>query len=259
MNLQTAVATELPYLRRYARALSGSQTVGDAAVRETLHALINMPVDFDGALPYRAEIYRVFHSSWSKSAVDPIDMADGVMSALPEAWRQALLLTTVEGFSTAEAARILSTDEAAIQSYVAAARKSVHSMLTAKILVIEDEPIIAMHVKSIMTALGHDVTAIARTHDEALATVAKIVPELVLADISLADGSSGIDAVRDILAEHSMPVIYITAFPERLLTGSGYEPAYLITKPFEPETVAATVWQALLVHREREAIARVAV
>ncbi len=259
MSLQAAVATELPYLRRYARALAGSQSAGDALVRETLQSLINAPSGFDSSQPERTEIYRLFHVNWSKTALDPIDVADGVISALPAAWRQALLLTTVEGFSTAEAAQILATDEANIGAYVQEARKSVHSMLKAKILVIEDEPIIAMHVKSIMTSLGHDVTAIARTHDEALATVANIVPEMVLADISLADGSSGIDAVREILREHAVPVVYITAFPERLLTGTGYEPAYLITKPFEPETVAATVWQALLVHREREAIARAAV
>lgn len=259
MNLQTAVATELPYLRRYARALSGSQSAGDAVVRETLRSLISIPTDFDSKQPHRAEIYRLFHANWAKTFVDPIDVSDGVISALPIGWRQALLLTTVEGFSTAEAAHILATDEVTIINRVQEARKSVHVMLKAKILVIEDEPIIAMHVKSIMTSLGHDVTAIARTHNEALATVAKIVPELVLADVSLADGSSGIDAVRDILIDHTVPVIYITAFPERLLTGTGYEPAYLITKPFEPETVAATVWQALLVHREREAIARVAV
>lgn len=77
-------------------------------------------------------------------------------------------------------------------------------------------------------------------------------PELVLADINLADGSSGIDAVKDILAEQSVPVIFITAYPERLLTGERPEPTYLITKPFEPETVIATIGQALLMHREFE-------
>jgi CheY-like chemotaxis protein len=76
-------------------------------------------------------------------------------------------------------------------------------------------------------------------------------PELILADISLADGSSGIDAVKDILALMDVPVIFITAFPERLLTGERPEPTYLITKPFSPETVTATIGQALLFHREQ--------
>lgn len=70
-------------------------------------------------------------------------------------------------------------------------------------------------------------------------------PELVLADIQLADGSSGIDAVNRILATKNLPVIFITAFPERLLTGERTEPTFLITKPFLPDMVKALVSQAL--------------
>ena len=70
-------------------------------------------------------------------------------------------------------------------------------------------------------------------------------PGLVLADIQLADDSSGIDAVKDILAEFSVPVIFITAFPERLLTGERPEPTFLITKPFQRSTVKAAISQAL--------------
>jgi CheY-like chemotaxis protein len=67
----------------------------------------------------------------------------------------------------------------------------------------------------------------------------------VLADIQLADGSSGIDAVKDILARLDVPVIFITAFPERLLTGERPEPTFLITKPFQRSTVKAAISQAL--------------
>jgi CheY-like chemotaxis protein len=119
-------------------------------------------------------------------------------------------------------------------------------------MIIEDEPIIALHLKRIVESLDHEVTGIVRTRDEAVRHASEMHPELVLDDISLADGSSGIDAVRDILAHEMLPVIFITAFPERLLTGERPEPTYLITKPFEPETVAATIWQALLVHRETQ-------
>jgi len=55
---------------------------------------------------------------------------------------------------------------------------------------------------------------------------------LVLADIQLADDSSGIDAVKDIMGEMNLPVIFITAYPERFLTVERPEPTYLITKPF---------------------------
>jgi CheY-like chemotaxis protein len=254
MNLRNAVQAELPFLRRYARMLMGSQSAGDAAVRETLEAIVEAPDEFDTSRPPRVEIYRIFHNIWSASALRPIAMPDGVIAALPIVGRQALLLTTVESFSPADAALILNISEADVDAHVAEARKSVHSMLSATVLIIEDEPIIALHLKSIMLSLGHEVAAIVRTREDAVQKAAELGPELILADISLADGSSGIDAVRDILHERDTPVIFITAFPDRLLAGERGEPTYLITKPFEPETVAATVWQALLVHRERSAL-----
>ena len=73
---------------------------------------------------------------------------------------------------------------------------------------------------------------------------------LVLADIQLADDSSGIDAVNEILTEMACPVIFITAYPERLLTGERPEPAFLVTKPFNPESLKAVIAQALLLSEE---------
>jgi len=90
-----------------------------------------------------------------------------------------------------------------------------------------------------------DVTGVAVTRDEAVQLAMAHRPGLVLADIQLADDSSGIDAVKDILAEFSVPVIFITAFPERLLTGERPEPTFLITKPFQRSTVKAQIAQAL--------------
>jgi CheY-like chemotaxis protein len=167
--------------------------------------------------------------------------------------RQALLLTAVEGFSIKEAADILCSSVGSVSSDIASARASITNSLQAAVMIIEDEAIIALHIRSIVEGLGHSVTGVARTRTEAVALAEKTRPELVLADISLADGSSGIDAVKDILSAMNVPVIFITAFPERLLTGERPEPTYLITKPFEPETVIATIGQALLVHRERTA------
>jgi CheY-like chemotaxis protein len=104
---------------------------------------------------------------------------------------------------------------------------------------------IAMDIESIVRDLGHNVTGVAVTRDEAVAQARKSTPGLVLADIQLADDSSGIDAVKDILSEFSVPVIFITAFPERLLTGTRPEPTFLITKPFQRSTVKAAISQAL--------------
>lgn len=253
MSLIAILGPELPYLRRYARALSGSQTMGDAVVMQTLEALLAEPAAFLHNQPPRLELYRVFHKLSGSLPTD--GGTDGVFARIPLRERQALLLTAVEGFSITETAVILETDADAIVAEIESARRAITESLTAKVMIIEDEAIIALHIQSIVEDLGHSITGIARTRKEASTLAAQFAPELVLADISLADGSSGIDAVRDILAMIDVPVIFITAFPERLLTGERPEPAYLITKPFEPETVTATIGQALLVHRELHAAA----
>ncbi len=85
----------------------------------------------------------------------------------------------------------------------------------------------------------------AATRTQALEIVSREKPGLVLADIQLADGSSGLDAVEDILQMGSVPVIFITAYPERLLTGDRPEPTYLVTKPFQEQTVRTAISQAL--------------
>ena len=254
MSVREAVGSELPLLRRYARAMMGSQRLGDGAVREVLEALLVSPDDFDADQPPRVELYRIFHRLW-QPAPEMLQggSSDSVIAGLPLACRQALLLTAVEGFDLEETAVIIGRSAETVAADIASARQFITDCLKASVMIIEDEAIIALHIRSIVEGLGHTVTGVARTRNEAVALAERSRPELVLADISLADGSSGIDAVKDILGAMSVPVIFITAFPERLLTGERPEPTYLITKPFEPETVIATIGQALLVHREREA------
>ena len=120
------------------------------------------------------------------------------------------------------------------------------------VLIIEDEPLIAMDLEGIVTSIGHEVQANARTHAEAVAAVKARRPGLVLADIQLADGSSGLEAVNEILGEIEVPVIFITAYPEQLLTGLRPEPTFLIPKPFQTDTVKAVVSQALFFDMKAE-------
>jgi CheY-like chemotaxis protein len=250
MGLSEAVAPELPYLRRYARAITGSQALGDSAVRETLEALLEDPTEFDMSSPARLELYRIFHRLWKPetlSALAPM----GDIGDLTSRMRQSLLLASVEGFSIGETARILNAPVDELDAELEKARTLIADNLASDVLVIEDEAIIALHIQAIVKSLGHKVVGVARTSSEAVRMARDTSPELVLADISLADGSSGIDAVKEILSEMDVPVIFVTAFPERLLTGERPEPTYLITKPFEPVMLTATIAQALLVHREQ--------
>ena len=252
MSFRQQLASQLPYLRRYARALTGSQTLGDSAVRETLEALLEAPDEWDETVLVKTELFRTFHRIWKSEMIAPLESRgrSGVIAQFPIQRRQSLLLSTVEGFTISEVAAILNIGEDEVSQHVVAARTAIEDALSARVLIIEDESIIALHIKQIVESLGHEAIAIVRTRAEAVAKARDERPELVLADISLADGSSGIDAVKDILAEQTVPVIFINAFPERLLTGERPEPTYLITKPFEPETVIATIGQALLMHRD---------
>lgn len=253
MTFESEIARELPLLRRYARMLTGTQEAGDAAVRETLQALIAAPDEFRNEVPARNELYRVFHKLWTDASLRSIDLPTAIIGSLPHKSRKALLLTTIEGFSVEDAAYVLGNEESEVRAYVAEAREAVSSMLSSKVLVIEDEAIIALHLKKLLMDMGNDVAAVARTATEAVDAARLVHPELILADINLADGSSGIDAVDTILEEIDVPVIFITAFPEKLLTGERKEPAYVIAKPFSPDHVAATVMQVLLVSREMSA------
>ena len=159
--------------------------------------------------------------------------------------RQALLLTAMEGFNAEDAAFVINSNPADLDRLVTEALQEVDSQIRTDVLIIEDEPIIAMDIETLVRDAGHNVTGVAVTRDEAVAQAMARPPGLVLADIQLADDSSGIDAVKDILGEFQVPVIFITAFPERLLTGERPEPTFLITKPFQRSTVKAAIAQAL--------------
>jgi CheY-like chemotaxis protein len=262
-SLRATLGPHLPYLRRYGRALTGSQRTGDAFVRAALEALVQVPGQIDPSRPARVELFRLFHAFWGPVADQVGETApswstvaqavgEELLATLPPHRREALLLTAVEGFTIADAAIILARPETEVEDDIAEASAEISRQMAGRVLIIEDEPIIAMDLQNIVESLGHRVVGIATTRTEAVALIGDAETDLVLADIQLADGSSGIDAVKDILADHDLPVVFVTAFPERLLTGERPEPTYLITKPFQVETLVATIGQALMMQRRHE-------
>jgi len=254
MTLSTRIAPHLPYLRRFSRAVTGSQTSGDAYVAATLEALIADISLFPEASSDRIALYKLFSALFSSSAVkvpEPSSTfaweqrAAANLANLPARPRQAFLLVAVEGFTHAQAAEVLSVSDAEFASLLDQASIEISRQVATEIMIIEDEPLIAMDIEQLVESLGHKVVSVARTHREAVHLFNQTNPRMILADIQLADGSSGIDAVNDILNTHSVPVIFITAFPERLLTGERPEPTFLVTKPFNPDMVKALISQAL--------------
>jgi CheY-like chemotaxis protein len=254
-NSSAAVAQYLPFLRRYARALTGNQASGDAYVAATLEALIADRTVIEDPRGPRVALYRLFTKIWNSVAVNAPSSGEDELpgehklaniTPLP---RQAFLLIALEGFSEPDAARILDVDVMKLRGLVEESGRELAAEIATDVLIIEDDTFIAMELETLVEGLGHRVLGVARTHAEALALTKKKRPGLILADIQLADGSSGLEAVNELLASFEAPVIFITAYPERFLTGERPEPAFLIAKPFQPATVSAVASQALFFER----------
>jgi DNA-directed RNA polymerase specialized sigma24 family protein len=257
VSTSQAVAQHLPYLRRYARALTGSQSSGDAYVAATLEALIEDPSVLEASNSTRIGLYRLFTKIWNSVGLNgapepagdelPVEQRLAQMTPKP---RQAFLLVALEGLSEDDAAKVLDIDVPTLRGLVEESGRELAAEIATDVMIIEDETFIAMDLEGLVESLGHRVLGIARTHAEALALAKAKRPGLILADIQLADGSSGLDAVNELLRSFEVPVIFITAYPERFLTGERPEPAFLIAKPFQPATVSAVLSQALFFERK---------
>jgi DNA-binding response OmpR family regulator len=254
VNSQT-IAKYLPYLRRYARALTGNQSSGDAYVAAALDAVVNDPSVVDETMGPRVGLFRLFGKIWNSVSIngasEPLSMpAERRLSHITPRPRQAFLLVALEGFSEEEAAHILDVDVRTLRRLVEESGSELAAEIATDVLIIEDETFIAMELEEVVKSLGHNVLGVARTHAEAVALAKRKRPGLILADIQLADGTSGLDAVNEMLQSFETPVIFVTAYPERFLTGSRPEPAFLVTKPFQPAMVSAIVSQALFFERK---------
>jgi CheY-like chemotaxis protein len=231
----------LPYARRYARALTGSQPSGDALVAECLRETLGNPPDAQGGISDARQV--LYHGV--TRLFDTGSHGGDAQDGLSAKQRQLLLLTSLEDVSPQDAAPILglSVEQAAHQ--LGDARDRLRASAATDVLIIEDEPIIAMDLEELVQGCGHNVVGVASTEAEAIAIAKRSRPGLILADINLGLGGDGTNAVATILRSHYAPVIFVTAYPERLLTGEAIEPAFVITKPFEPLTLAIATYQAV--------------
>ena len=256
MSRSQLVAEHLPLLRRYARALTGNQASGDAYVGAMLEALLQDQSLLDERHGPRAGLFRLFTQIWNSVSLNenaeviplssPSERRLSNITPLP---RQAFLLLSLEGFSEEEVGFILDKDVAETRKLADTAGREMAAEIATDVLIIEDETFIAMDLESLVKNLGHNVIGVARTHSDAVALAKNRKPGLILADIQLADGSSGLDAVNELLRTFEVPVVFITAYPERFLTGERPEPAFLISKPFQPAMVSAVASQALFFQR----------
>lgn len=247
MQLVTEIIHHLPPLRRYARAVTGDQAVGDDCVALMLERLSQRGVQTSTS-DIKIALYRELANcllSYDGSVAEPTAAAARNVLKLSMQARQALLLTTLEGLTEAEAAQVLGLTVLELGDELGEARRVLGSLISTDVLIIEDEFFISRDLAKIATSLGHRVVATARTHAQARIAAAKFRPGLILADVHLADDSSGIEAVNEIIEGVDAPVIFITAYPEKLLTGMRPEPTYIIAKPYRVQEVKAVISQSL--------------
>jgi len=268
MSITQEVGRQIPFLRRFSRALTGSREGGDAYALATLETFV---ADHREAASLREErpdedpkitLYRLLLDIWAAAPINvhtepstaELDVvARRNLEAVSLRPRIAFLLSALEGFDLEEVAQTLNVSSEEASRLIAAANDELRDQLATDVLIIEDEPLIALDLREMVESLGHRVTAVARTHAESVAAIADAKPGLILADIQLADGSSGLEAVNEILGELSIPVIFVTAYPERFLLGQAPEPAYLIAKPFAVDALKAVISQALFFERRSHA------
>jgi DNA-directed RNA polymerase specialized sigma24 family protein/FixJ family two-component response regulator len=263
-----SVLGHVPHLRRHARLLSGSKDVGDEYVRIALELIVAEPERMQGG-EERILLFRAFHAVWSalnesgrRGLADAItieERLDQGLAALAPIERRVLLLAVVEQMSLEQVGTVLDLDVDTVRRHLAEARESLRHEVELPVLIIEDEPMIAIELSQIVREMGLSVSGTAARQDDAVIAAEAAGQEqlgLVLADIQLQDKGNGIGAAQQILERFNVPIVFVTGFPERLLTGSGLEPAFVVAKPFDAESLKVTIAHALSTYaREKDAVA----
>lgn len=260
---EEAIIQHVPYLRRHARLLTGSQAIGDEFVRLCLELVVAEPVWLEGE-DLRLQLFRAFHAAWSKvhetigdeSAMGEVELVERVrqgLAGLPGPERRTIALIVVEEFTYEQTAYILGMSLDEVRAAVARARADLLTKVSVSVLIIEDEQIVASDIARIVEDMGHRVAGMASHQDQSVSLAEQLKPGLVLADIRLEGDGDGIAAAQRILESYSVPIVFVTGYPERLLTGGGLEPAFVVAKPFDSEALKITIAHALATYASPDA------
>ncbi|WP_440956270.1 response regulator [Methanosarcina sp. Mfa9] len=124
-------------------------------------------------------------------------------------------------------------------------------MKKAKILVVEDQNIVALNIRNKLKNLGYAVPATAATGEEAVRKAELTDADLVLMDIMLKGDMDGISAAQEIKSQFGIPILYLTAYTDEETLGRAKmtEPAGYISKPFKEEDLHSNIEMALHKHR----------
>jgi DNA-directed RNA polymerase specialized sigma24 family protein/CheY-like chemotaxis protein len=248
-ELSDELMVHLPFLRRFARALTGSMDQGDDLVASALEAVLAPPAGTESARDRKAlygQLVRLFDAQGgvpeAAATQHPLERALG---ALPERQRRLYLLVNVEELSAQDAAAILGITAPAARELLAEAQEGLREALIADILIVEDDAIIAFDLAETVRGMGHHVCGTAATMDAALATARSHQPTLALMDLRLAHGDSGIVTAQALRQRSALPIIFVTAFGDELARRGLEHLGPVIQKPFTREQIERAITQAV--------------
>ena len=239
-------------LRQFARTIFADRLIGDefvsavaAEVSRKGGTLSDQPI----------EAFRTLIQKWrdisTASAPRPFSNRALIVASgpPPDDAQLILVLMDILGFSAGETERILDPLSAPAEILLEQARQTISRLDGGSALIIEDEPLLAADLADLVERLGISVIGIARTAQKAIALAKNHRPSVILADYNLVGEKTGLEAVEEIQEEMNCPAIFITGFPEKVLTGESVEPDFVIAKPYTPQAVRAAIAQSLLTQR----------
>lgn len=112
-----------------------------------------------------------------------------------------------------------------------------------KVLIVEDETIVALEIKKVLEKLDFIVTDMATGYDSALESVKRTKPDIILMDIDLRDDKDGIDVAKQIQKTNNIPIIYTTAYSDEKTLNRAIEtnPVTYLIKPFKREELKSNI------------------
>ncbi|MEM1088529.1 MAG: response regulator [Pseudomonadota bacterium] len=239
----------LTVLRQFSRAVFADRLIGDELMRMTMARVSIDPASSSSSV---VDVMSAFLHSWRMAMAErpakPTLFSDAALvhalPPLPTDSRLLLLMVDAMGLDPDHAALALNLKDDPYPM-LTEARASLGLPSGARALLVEDEPLIAADVRSIVERLGVEVAARASTAGQAVEAAAKTAPDIILADYNLDGKRSGVEAVLEISEFHDCPIVFITGLPDRVLQGDEIEPDFVISKPYTPDNIRAAVVHCL--------------
>jgi CheY-like chemotaxis protein len=256
----------LPYLRRYARALTGDGGVGDGLVGHAIAHLLKEPdpsvtpeqadreTDREAGRADRGALYALLNRLFDASGGHPVATGrhpmEAALARLPEVERRIYLLTALEGLPADRAGAVLGLEETAARDHLARAQEAMRDGLVATVMIVEDDAVIAFDLAETVRGMGHTVCGTAATMGAALATAESFRPTLALMDLRLAHGDSGISTAQALRHRSDLPIIFVTAFADELHRRGLEHLGPVIRKPFTREEIESAITRAVFAPRQ---------